>query len=106
VHFTIEETEDSHPIFKSKRSHKILEAISKFNNTDIDTIYYTFTNKTEDFINVDIDRLRKESLIYKHYLNHRLSNYFKEKELIVVKDFVSDLQVWLSEKKTVRALYK
>jgi hypothetical protein len=99
LHFTIEEAQDSHPIFKSKWSHKILEAISTFNNTDIDTIYYTFTNKTEDFINIDIDRLRKESLIYKHYLKRRLCNYFKEKELIVVKDFMSDLQVWLSGKR-------
>jgi hypothetical protein len=93
LHFTIEETEDSHPIFKSKWSHKILEALSTFNNTDIYTIYYTFTNKTEDFINIDIDRHRKETLIYKHYFNRRLRNYLKDKELIIVKDFVSDLQV-------------
>lgn len=104
-YFTLEETEGSHPIHKYKWSPKILDAFPELNNTDIDTIYTTFTEQIEGSIGVEIEMFKKELLIYKQYLKHRLRSYFREKGFVVVKNFVGDIEVWLPEKQLIHALY-
>jgi hypothetical protein len=105
-YFTIEETQGGHPIHKYKWSPKILEAFPELNNSEIENIYTTFTTQTEHAIPIIIEMYKKELLIYKQFLNHKLRTYFKEKGFVVTKNFIKDTQVWIPAKKTIHALYQ
>ena len=105
-YFTIEKTTGSHPIYKSKWSSNIYKKFPELNNSEIDTIYTTFTEKTEDSISIEIEMFKKELQIYKQYLKHKIRNHFRDKGFIVVKNFIGDIEVWLKEKQTKHALYQ
>jgi hypothetical protein len=104
-YFTLEETENSHPIHKSKWSAKILEAFPELENSDTEEIFTTFTEKTKDAIGLEIKMFDKELRIYKQYLKHKIRTHFKDKGYIVVKNFIGDIQIWLKEKKEIHPLY-
>lgn len=104
-YFSIEETENSHPIHKSKWSAKILEAFPELENSDTEEIFTTFNEKEEGAIGLEIKMFDKELRIYKQYLKHKIRTHFKEKGYIVVKNFIGDIQIWLKEKKEIHPLY-
>ena len=91
-YFTLEETENSHPIHKSKWSAKILEAFPELKNSNTEEIFTTFTEKTVDAIGIEIKMYDKELRIYKQYLKHKIRTHFKEKGYIVVKNFIGDVE--------------
>lgn len=99
-YFTIKEIDGSHPIHKSKFSKQLK---SKFPNNDIsnlEEVYTTFTQPSENAISLKIDLVDyKELSIYKQYLKQLLKKHFLEKGYIVVKNFVKDTQVWIPSTK-------
>jgi hypothetical protein len=105
-YFTIAELEDAHPIHKSKFSRQISNAFKEFDISNLDQIYTTFTQKTQNSIGVKINLTDyKELSIYKQFLKHQIRNYFKAQGFIVTKNFVRNIQVWLPTKTEVSKDY-
>lgn len=105
-YFTVKETQGSHPIHKYKWSSNILNAFPELNSSNIDTIYTTFSKKTDNGVPIEISMYKKELSIYKQFLKHQIRSYFKEKGFVVTKNFIRDTQVWLPAKKATNALYQ
>lgn len=105
-YFTIQETENSHPIHKYKWSSKLIEAFPELEDASIDNIYTTFTDKVEGAKAIEMQMYDQELLIYKQYLKKQIRDYFRDKGFIVDKNFVRDIQVWLPEKESKHPLYQ
>ncbi|MFD1015776.1 Piwi domain-containing protein [Winogradskyella rapida] len=100
IFLSLEETEGSHPIHKSKFSRQIKEAFPDTDLSQTDQIYTTFTNQIANAPSIKINLVDgRELRIYKQYLKHQLRSYFQSKDYIVVKNFVGDVQVWMPSKK-------
>ena len=95
-YFSLEDIEGSHPIHKSKFSKQIKEAFPDTDLSSTDQIYTTFTKEIPNAPSIKINLVDgRELRIYKQYLKHQLRNYFLNKDYIVVKNFVGDVQVWM-----------
>lgn len=100
IYLSLEETEGSHPIHKSKFSKQIKEVFPDTDISGLEHIYTTYTQEIPDAPSIKLNLVDgRELRIYKQFLKHQLRSYFKSKDYIVVKNFVGDVQVWMPSKK-------
>ena len=108
IYLTVEETENSVPIHKSKFSYQIKQLFTAKELEGKKEIYTTFTTPSPNakILKINLTDSRELS-IYRQFLKQQLRNYFKEKEgVIVTKNFVRNLQVWLPTKKDISKEHK
>ena len=104
-YFTLKDIEGSHRVDRSKFSTQILEAFQGLDPKVTEYIYTTFTAVTEDSIGLQMEMYDKELRIYKQYLKRNIKDFFLQQGLIVVKNFVRDIQVWVPAVKSKNQHY-
>jgi hypothetical protein len=97
-YFSLNESQDSYRIYKYSWSPQIIEAFPELEETQQDFIYTTFTAKTEDSLEIELDKGWKNLKIYRQYLKQKISDFFISKGFIATRNFIRDLQIWLPKK--------
>lgn len=103
--FSLQESEGSHLVHRSKFSPQILETFPDLDPKVTEFIYTTFTEETEGSIGLQMEMYDEELRIYKQYLKNRIKHYFIAQGNIVCRNFVGDTQVWIQALKTKNEHY-
>lgn len=105
-YFTLQDAEGLHRVHRSKFSKQLLEALPILEDTDIEYVYTSFDKPIENAVALELEMYDEELKIYKQALRHRIKAYFKEKGLVVLRNFVQDIEVWLPEKENNNPHYR
>lgn len=104
-YFSLQDSEGSHLIHRSKFSPQILESFPELDPKVTEHIYTTFTEEKEGSIGLEMEMYDEELRIYKQYLKNRIKQYFLEQGYIVGRNFVRDVQIWIPAIKTQNEHY-
>jgi hypothetical protein len=94
-YFTTKEDRKAHRIHRNAVSEKVLQALAL--TDDVEFIYTTFHVENDQYLRVDLDLGLEKPSFTRRYYNFIIFNYFKGINVLVKKNFVQDVQIWLSQ---------
>lgn len=94
-YFSIVEDNSSHRMHVNVLSEKVVSAL----DLDLETefVYTTFNKETAGYTPLVLKLAEEKKSFAKRFYNYCIQKYFEERGILVKKNFVSDVQVWIPQ---------